>query len=321
MNTKTSIVLGCSGQDGSLLCNSLVKKGEKVIGLTRSKQNQIKNHIKLGINKDVEIREGDISRPETIQYLIDHYQPNSIFNLASQSSVGKSFSHPTETLKSIIDVTQNILEISRKTKYNGKIFFAGSSEMFGNTEKAADITHQQNPISPYAIAKQASFNLVKLYRELHEINCVTGILFNHESNLRNENFISHKIILGAIECSRNRLHKIKIGNMNIYRDWGWAEEYVEAIQSINSSKKIKDYVVCTGKLTSMKDFIEIAFSKFDLNWKDHIVIDKKFIRKNDIKKSYGDPYPLSKDLNWKAKTYIEKIIENIINEKTKYLQF
>ena len=312
MNSKTAIVLGCSGQDGSLLCKSLLKKCEKVIGLTRSNHNPIRNHIKLGINNDIEIIEGDISRPETVQYLIEHYKPHSIFNLAGQSSVGKSFSYPNETLHSIINITQNILEVSRKIKYTGKLFFAGSGEMFGNTEEAAGITHQQKPMSPYGIAKQTSYNLVKFYREIYQLNCVTGILFNHESYLRSDHFVVPKIIKNASNIKiNNSQHKIKFGNINVIRDWGWAPEYVEAMQIITESKKLSDYVICSGEANSLEVFIEKIFSRFGLNWEEHIEIDQRLFREQEISKSCGSPDLLFQELGWKTKENLDSIVNKL----------
>ena len=314
LNKKTAIVLGCSGQDGSLISASLLKKGEKVIGLMRSKKDVIKNHIKLGIDKDIEIREGDINSSSTIQYLIEHYQPDSIFNLAAQSSVGKSFSHPTETFESIINGTLNILEIARKTNYKGKIFFAGSSEMFGSTEEAATVEHQQKPMSPYGIAKQTTFNIVKLYREIHKINCVTGILFNHESHLRNDNFVIPKIIKSASYIKKNNSkNKIKFGDISIVRDWGWAPEYVEAIQLITNAKKLNDHVICTGQANSLQIFISKVFATFNMNWEEHVEIDQDLFRTQEIAKSFGNPDCLFNELGWKTKEDINSIIKKLTN--------
>ena len=313
MNSKTAIVLGCSGQDGSLLSKSLLKKGTRVVGLTRSKRNKIENHIELGINNDIEIKQGDINSPATIQHLIDHYQPDSIFNLAAQSSVGKSFVHPTETIQSIINGTLNILEISRKTDYKGKLFFAGSSEMFGNTEKPAGVRHQQKPMSPYGIAKQTSYNLVKLYRKIYQLNCVTGILFNHESTLRNDNFVVPKIIKSAFDLrNKNSKKRIKFGDISIIRDWGWAPEYVEAMQLIADSKELNDHVICSGQANSLQVFIEKVFSTFELDWEEHIEIDKTLFREQEIGKSYGNPDPLFKELGWKSTEDLDSIINKLI---------
>ena len=309
---KSALVLGATGQDGSLMCKSLLKRNYKVIGFSRVNCNHYLNHKKLGIEQDVEMQNGIIENFKTIETLFETYMPDEIYNLAAQSSVGKSFSHPLETTQSIIDGTINILEVSKKTSFKGKLFFAGSSEIFGHTEKAAGIEHIHNPISPYAIAKQASFNLVKLYRESFGLKCVTGILFNHESSLRSENFVTQKIIAGAIQSKQNKNYKFKLGNINIERDWGCAEEYVEGMQIMTRSENSKDHVVCTGKKTKLKDFIAIVFKKLNLNWQDHILIDPNLYRQSDIMKSYGNPSKMSDELNWRAKITLEELINRMI---------
>ena len=164
MTTKTDLILGCTGQDGSFLCKSLLEKGHKIIGLSRKAKDKIQTHRILGIEKEFEIKEGDIKNFNTIERLISKYEPDRIFNLAAQSSVGKSINEPIDTINGIVMGTLNLLEVTKQINYTGRIFFAGSSEIFGNTKLPADINHQQQPLSPYAIAKQTSFNLVKFYR-------------------------------------------------------------------------------------------------------------------------------------------------------------
>ncbi len=317
LNSKTSLILGCAGQDGSLMSQLLLEKGEKIIGLNRAETNQIPNHIQLGIDKEFEIKKGDITNFSTIAELIETHRPDKIFNFAAQSSVGKSFNLPLETIEGIVNGTINILEVARKLQFTGKIFFAGSSEMFGFTKVRAKINHNQNPKSPYAIGKQTSFNLVKFYRKNYNINCVTGVLFNHESQLRPSNFVTQKIIEGVVESSSNKNHKITLGNVEIKRDWGWAEEYIEGILKITESEKSEDHVICTGKLTSLMEFIEIAYSKLNLNWQDHVIIDDKLRRKDEILQSFGDPEPIEKKLNWKAQLNIREVITKLIELKIK----
>jgi len=312
LNNKTALVLGCSGQDGSLMCQSLLKKGHRVVGLTRLKKNKIQNHIKLKIDKDIEIIEGDIKSNKTIKDLIQTYQPETIFNLAAQSSVGKSFIAPMETIEGIVNGTANLLEVARKLKYKGHMFFAGSSEIFGNTSQKATIYHKQNPLSPYAISKQTSFNLVKLYRKIHKLNCITGILFNHESQLREKEFVTHKIITNAIESARNKNHTFTLGNIDVNRDWGWAEEYIEAIQIITTSKNKKDQIICTGKKTSLKEFIQITFELLNLDWKQHVIIDQNLFRKTEIHTSVGDPSEMINLYGWQAKKNVREIIKLLI---------
>jgi len=308
---KTNLIFGCTGQDGSFLCESLLKKGDKVIGITR-RGGKIRNHIKLGIDSDIEVRQGEINNFTTIEKIISKYQPDRIFNLAAQSSVGRSFIEPMETIECIINGTLNLLEVSKKLEYSGKLFFAGSSEMFGNTTKQANVNHNQQPLSPYAVGKQASFNLVKMYRNIHNLKCMTGVLFNHESHLRNENFVTQKIIKGAKQIKNKQLNKIKLGNINISRDWGWAPDYVEAMQLIANSNGLKDHVICSGILNSLKTFIEKVFIAYDLDWEEHIEIDKNLFRPCEIKQNYGNPDPLFNDLGWRGKENLDTIIIKLI---------
>ena len=319
MPKKKSLILGCSGQDGALLSLSLLKQDFEVIGtsrkLKRNKLPKIINHSILGIEKDIRLVNCDITNFDEVSNLIEKYKPNEIYNLAAQSSVGKSFKYPQETLKSIVEVTLNLLEVCRQIDYSGNLFFAGSSEVFGDTKSRANINKKQRPVSPYGIAKQTSFNLVKLYRDLHNIKCVTGILFNHESPLRSKNFITQKIITEAFLCSKNKSHKLRIGNINIARDWGWAEEFVEGFQVMNRNKNLKDQIICTGKSTKLKKFINLVFTKLNLNWRDHVVVDSDLFRKGEINKSYGDPNQMKNDLDWKAKVDLETIIEKLIEFK------
>ena len=312
---KKALIIGCRGQDGSLLCKSLLKKNYCVIGMTRDSSKEISNHHLLGINHDIQIKECEITSLESLVKLISDEYPDQIYNLAAQSSVGKSFYNPSETIESIVNGTLNILEACRKINYNGTLFFAGSSEIFGNTEIAADINHRQYPISPYAIAKQTSLNLVKFYREIYNLRCYTGILFNHESPLRGKQFITSHIISGAIKCSKNRDHKLELGNLNIARDWGWAEEYMEAIQLMNTGRNKADHVICTGRLTSLVEFISMAFNKLSLNYQDHIIVSSEKVRKADIHNSFGDPKPFYDQFKWKAKLSISEIIDNLIEDQ------
>ena len=317
MSSKTALIFGCSGQDGSLLSKSLLEKGFNVIGISRKQKTQNDNLKKLGISGEIEHLEGDILDTERVRSLIEKYYPDEIYNLAAQSSVGKSFDLPRETLNGIINGTLNLLESAKSLSFYGSIFFAGSGEIFGLTAEKATIHTPQKPLSPYGVAKQTSLNLVRMYRDAYRLNCVTGVLFNHESELRNENFVTHKIINAAIKCSKDKTKKITLGNINIQRDWGWAEEYVEAMQLITSSKVNQDFVICTGQLTKLEKVIDLAFRRFDLSWQDHIEIDKDLFRKQEIAKSFGDPEHLKSSLNWEAKLNIKDIVELLINKKLK----
>tara|TARA_Y100001968_G_C19281507_1_gene679458 strand:- start:6 stop:959 length:954 start_codon:yes stop_codon:yes gene_type:complete len=312
-----NLVFGCTGQDGSYLSKSLLEKNLNVIGISRTSKKNIINHKKLGIDNQFTIAKGNLCNCDEIENLINKYSPNKIYNLSAQSSVGKSFINPIETHKSIVESTINLLETAKRLNYHGEIFFAGSSEIYGNTLEPAKIDSKIDIRSPYAIAKYQSMLLVKFYRETYNLRCMTGVLFNHESPLRGDDFVTQKIINGAISAYNNKSHKLYLGNIDIIRDWGDAEEYVEGIQKIINSEIIKDYIICTGQGTKLKDFIKITFKKLNLDWKKHVEQDKQFYRKNDISKSVGNPYEMAKDLHWKSNRNINYIIDNLLNTKLK----
>ena len=318
--TKICLVIGCSGQDGSYLCKSLIKKGFKVIGTSRNNRKKI-NHQIIGIEGKIKVYKLNLNKIDEIKNLIQLIKPDEIYNLSAQSSVGLSYIQPIETQISIVNATFNLLEACRVKNFNGVIFCAGSGEMFGETESPATINCNIDIRNTYALAKFQTYEMVKLYREIYNLNAVTGVLFNHESELRNEQFVSHKIIKSAIESSQNRKKKFKFGNLDVYRDWGWAEEYVEAIQLIARATKLQDQLICTGRATSLKDFINKTFKLLDLNWQEHIEVDKYLQRKNDVTRNYGDPQMLFEIHKWKAKITIDKIIERLLNQKLKEYSF
>ena len=312
MAIKNALIFGCRGQDGSLLSKSLIKQGIRVYGSQRTQIDNSHNLIKLGVAGQIQLITADIRRYKDVFEAIHNSSPDEIYCLAAQSSVGNSFINPLETIKSNTLGTLNILEACKELNYQGRIFFAGSSEIFGHQISPISLDSKMNPKSPYAISKHASQNLVTLYRESYGLKAMTGILFNHESEYRDKRFITQKIVMGAIRSQYDKSHKIKIGNIKIERDWGWAEEYVEAMQLITRAKTVSDYIVCTGKKTSLENFIRAVYEKTNLDWEKHVIIDKDLFRPNDIKISWGDPAKLFNDLGWKASIFIDEIIEKLI---------
>ena len=313
--SHTCLIYGCTGQDGSYLSKTLLKKGYNVIGISRSNNPNKKKLCEIGIGNELRILTSDLNNLNTIQKTIEKVNPNYIYNLGAQSSVGLSFKKPYETYKSISDSTSKLLEACRLLDFKGNIFFAGSSEIYGNTKLPAQINSKPEIMSPYADAKYQSYLQVKLYREIYGLNAVTGVLFNHESPIRDDTFVTQKIISGAIECSKNKFSKLSLGNINISRDWGWAEEYVEAMDLIIKAKQLKDQIICTGRLTKLSKFIDLSFRYFNLNWKDYVISNENLFRKKDIKISYGDPKPLRKDIKWEASIKIEDIVNKLIHYK------
>ena len=310
-----AIVFGCTGQDGSYLCKSLIEKKFEVVGTTRTNNVYLKRLNTLGIADQVDMIACDLENSNQTKNTIKKYNPKEIYNLSAQSSVGDSFKKPAETQRSIVDATLNILEVCREINFKGNIFFAGSSDIFGSTNKPANLTSKIDLKSPYATAKYQSYLLSKMYREIYKINCVTGVLFNHESPLRDERFVIKKIINAAIKIKYGNKEKLTLGNLSIKRDWGYAIEYVEAMLLINRSNLNRDYVVCTGTSYSLQTIVKKIFEELELNWLQHTTISKDLYRPNEIENSSGDPTKIFKDLGWKSKIKIDDLIRKLINHE------
>ena len=312
-----AFVIGCTGQDGSYLTKSLIKQGFKVVGISRKKQPNLKNHKILNISDETEIIQNQLQSTTEFIELIRTYLPSEIYHLSAQSSVGLSFEQPFRTYESIVESTNVVLESCRLTNYEGKIFLAGSSEIFGNSPSAISINSPQNGKSPYAISKKQSLLQADMYREIYDLKVVTGILFNHESPLRDVKFVTRKIVKEAVNIRSNQKKILKLGNIKVIRDWGWAEEYVEAMQSILRSNNLRNYLICTGEPNSLELFVKKVFHKLALDYKEHVQFDKAISRKFDIEISYGDPSPLKKDLGWEAKKKFDDVIELLLENELK----
>jgi len=318
LRDRRVIVFGASGQDGVLLCNSLLKQNLQVYAFTRSDSQKESFLSKLMFNGNLKILSIDLNSQSAIIDAISEIKPTEVYNMAAQSSVGKSFDSPSETFQSIVTLTSVILESAKLLNSKARYFFAGSSEIFGNTLSPATVSSPCSPLSPYAIAKEAAFKLVTLYRETYNLNCVTGILFNHESPYRSANFVTHKIINSAIACSINPSLKVPIGNLQIHRDWGWAAEYVEAIQLITRADPLNDHVICTGRSVMLEYFVKQAFSSLKLNWQDHIISDPNLFRPTDIIMSSGSPIELNNLLGWSSSADVDDVIERLIANYSKF---
>lgn len=315
MIKKKAFIIGITGQDGSYLAKFLIKKKYSVFGYTRStKKKNLKNLLILESLKKVKLRKYSEKNFEIILRDIIKKKPSEIYFFAGQSSVNYSFKKPIETYKSNINILFEILELLRNKKLNKvKLYNSSSTDCFGknltlfNSEK-----NFFNPQSPYASAKAFSFWLVKYYRENYKIHSKSGILSNHESPLRTENFVLKRIINFAKKHKGNYL---KLGNIEVYRDWGWAPEFVEAIYKINNSNIPKDYVVGTGKITSLRSIVKKIFKQFKINQSFLKINSPESLRLNDIKKIGTSPKKIYKELKWKSKINIDQIVKKmIVNE-------
>lgn len=307
-----ALVFGCTGQDGSLLSQSLLRQGFEVVGVSRFHSSAPSIHQALAIADAIEYVTADLCDFREIIDLLANYKPDEIYNLSAQSSVGLSFQKPVVTFDGIINGTINLLEVVRYMALPVRMFFAGSSEVYGNVPLPVTLHSPRRPMSPYAIAKETSLNVVRVYREAYGLQCVTGILFNHESPFRPAKFVTRKIIDGALNCALDRSFRLQLGNLEVARDWGWAEEFVEAMQLILRADVLSDQIICTGRMVSLHYFVEQAFARVGLNWQEHVDLQPALMRPSDVRQSVGDPEPMARALNWRAGKTVDDVIDALL---------
>ena len=311
MANKKALIIGITGQDGAYLATHLLKKGYEVTGSSRDVMASSFNNLNtLGIRSQVKLLSVSINDFRSVFNAIQESAPDEIYNLAGQTSVGLSFDQPVEAIESIAIGTLNILEVIRLLNKPVRFYNAGSSECFGDT---GDIpANEQTPFaprSPYAVAKSTAKWLINSYREYYGLYACTGILFNHESPLRPERFVTQKIIAAAAKIHAGQLDKLQLGNLDISRDWGWAPEYVQAMWLMMQLDQPDDFVIATGRKESLKYFVAKSFEYFDLDWQKYVEIEPSFFRPNEIISSVGNPEKAIKNLGWNKPTNIDGVIK------------
>ncbi len=318
-----ALICGVTGQDGAYLAQLLLGKGYQVFGASRDAQmSTFANLKRLGIYDRVAKLSLAINDFRSVLQAIQRVEPDEIYNLAGQSSVGLSFEQPVETLESTSIGVLNLLEAIRFTGKRIKFYNAGSSEIFGDTNgKAASETTPFHPQSPYAVGKASAYWIVANYRDAYGLFACTGILFNHESPLRPSRFVTRKIISAACRIAAGSGEKLKLGNTAISRDWGWAPEYVDAMYRMLQHEIPEDFVIATGVPRSLEDFIALAFEAVDLDWQKYVEIDKDLFRPSDILVGFGNPAKAKRLLGWKARYRLEDIVSKMVEaEKRSVLQ-
>jgi GDPmannose 4,6-dehydratase len=310
---RSAIIFGVTGQDGSLLARYLISLGYQVTGVSRSYAPNLRNLERLGIVNDVRLRTATLEEFRSLLKLLDDEAPDEIYNLAAQSSVGLSFEQPMETLRSIADGSHNLLDCVRYRRALGcRVYMAGSSECFGQCDTPANEKTPLRPLSPYGIAKVTAFHLTRFYREAYGLKACTGLLFNHESSLRASTFVTHKVIHGALQATKDRDFRLYLGDLSVERDWGWAEEYIVAIYKMLQLKQMQDLVIATGRTVSLQYIVEQAFKRVGLNWQDHCVLDSSLRRPLEIQRSAADPSLSYQYLGWKAKIDIDGVVDRLV---------
>ena len=243
-------------------------------------------------------------------------QPNEIYNLAGQSSVGLSFEQPVETLESIAVGTLNLLEAIRFLKLPIRFYNAASSECFGDTGgQSANESSPFRPRSPYAVAKSTAFWEVANYRDAYGLHACSGLLFNHESPLRQERFVTAKIVAAACRIAAGSTENLRLGNLNVARDWGWAPEFVEAMWLMLRAPEPEDYVIATGKTSSLETFVDLTFSAVGLDWHDHVVSDPRLFRPSDLSRGAADPSKAANKLGWRAQIKVREVIQRLVEAR------
>jgi GDPmannose 4,6-dehydratase len=311
---KTALITGVSGQDGAYLAKLLLSKGYKVWGTSRDAQMaSFRNLERLKIREDLRLESVALSDFRSVIQVLFKAQPDEIYNLAGQSSVGLSFEQPVETQDSIYLGTLNLLEAIRFTGKQIRLYNASSSECFGDLrDEAATEESPFRPRSPYAVAKAAAFWQVANYREAYKIFACSGILFNHESPLRPERFVTKKIVSAARRIARGEQRELHLGNIEVYRDWGWAPEYVYAMHLMLQQEKPEDYVIATGSSRPLRDFVATAFEHVGLDWEEYVVIDKSLFRPTDLNIGRANASKAASQLGWEAGYRMEDVARMMV---------
>jgi GDPmannose 4,6-dehydratase len=313
---KTALIAGVTGQDGAYLAHYLLGLGYRVVGSSRDAQMADTSRLeRLGVKGDVELVSLAPNDFRSVLKVVAGVQPDEIYNLAGQTSVGLSFDQPVECLESISTATLNLLEVIRFLGGGIRFFSAGSSECFGDTgQTPATEDTPMRPGSPYAVAKASAYWQVATYREAYGMFACTGILANHESPLRPKRFVTQKIIDGVRAIKACRQTTIQLGNLDIWRDWGWAPDYVRAMVLMLQADQPGDYLIASGTTTSLRQFAQAAFNAAGLDLGDHLESVEGLRRPADLAYSAMNPTEISQALGWKSKRTIREIVEKMYSD-------
>ena len=305
-----ALICGVNGQDGAYLARLLLDKGYEVFGTSRDAQaSAFANLDALGIRDRVQTLSMSLHDFRNVLQALSKAEPAEVYNLCGQSSVGLSFEQPVETMESISVGTLNLLEAIRFLERDIRFYNAGSSECLGDSDGApANEDTPFRPRSPYAVAKCAAHWQVTNYREAYGLFACTGILFNHESSLRPERFVTRKIVETARRIADGSAERLVLGNTKIIRDWGWAPEYVDAMWRMLQTDAPNDYVIATGKSVSLEKFAELAFAAFGLDWRAHAETRDDLFRPADLSESHADPQRAADRLGWRAQHDVGDVV-------------
>ena len=317
MQKKVAIISGVSGQDGAFLASFLLEKSYNVIGVTFDASDIHTWRIKqLGISDNITLVEGNITDKNFIEKLIKKYTPDEYYNLAAISSVRKAWGDPEETFNTNALAVISALEIIKNYSKYTKFFQASSANIFGDSIVKDTITESYkifSPIEPYGVAKLAAHLSVRNMRDHQGLFCVNGILYNHESELRADNFVFKKVVNRVIDIAEGIAEDITLGNLDVLLDWGYAKDYVEAMWLMLQHDKPEDFIICTGKQYQLRDLVHIVFNQFGItNYERYIKVDPLLVRKKDVVQPKGSNQKIKKILGWEPKVTFLEMIQKMI---------
>jgi len=331
MKNKVALITGVTGQDGSYLAEFLIEKGYTVHGIVRRASTFNRQRIEGFFNRDKYLmggddnnfflHYGDLTDSSSISKLLKKIQPDEVYNLGAQSHVAVSFDTPEYTTDTVALGTLRLLDAIHSNDLDCKFYQAGSSEMFGKIqENPQKETTPFYPRSPYGVSKVYAHWIAINYRESYDMFASNGILFNHESPRRGENFVTRKITLGACAIKLGLQSELLLGNLDAKRDWGYAKDYVEAMWLMLQADEPDDFIVATGETYSVRDFCKIVFNKLDLNFEEFVKVDKRYFRPTEVDILLGDASKAKAMLGWEPKVNIHTLADIMIEADLKLLQ-
>ena len=321
---KKAFITGITGQDGSYLADLLLEKGYEVHGMVRRHSTLYRSrleHLDEFKGKTFFLHYGDMTDELSLTQLLTKIQPDEIYNLAAQSHVRISFDIPVFTSDTTGLGTLRLLEAMRQVCPKARFYQASSSEMYGKVREVpqTELTPFY-PRSPYACAKLFAHAQCVNYRESYGLHISCGLLFNHESPRRGENFVTRKITKGVADIKNGKSKKLVLGNLDAKRDWGYAKESVEAMWLMLQQETPDDYVIATGENHSVEEFVEIAFSSVGLNWKEYVTFDERLLRPAEVDELIGDARKAKEKLGWEPKTTFQELVSLMVAEDLKYVE-
>jgi GDPmannose 4,6-dehydratase len=313
---KKAVITGITGQDGSYLAELLIEKGYEVHGIVRRVAIEDSRHrmwrLRHILDK-IKLHSASLESYPSLYKIISFVKPDELYHLAAQSFVSYSFEDEFSTLNSNINGTHYVLSAIKDACPECRLYFAASSEMFGNVEESPQTEKTPfHPRSSYGISKVAGFDLTRNYREAYNLFGSSGILFNHESPRRGFEFVTRKITSYVARIKLGKEKQVRLGNLNALRDWGHAKDYVKAMWLMLQQDKPNDYVICSGETHSVKEFAELAFAVVDLNYQDYVVIDDEFFRPAEVNVLIGDASKAKAELDWKNQHSFHQIVEEMV---------